>query len=86
MVLVQGVREVDGIPYLIVRDPAPGRGAYLQRVVDFEPGLYPTGVGFPIRPSGASAKEGEGPCDGPDFRDHREETLEILPAGGGYGE
>jgi hypothetical protein len=41
MVLVQGVREVEGIPHLIVRDPAPGRGAYLQRVVDFEARLYP---------------------------------------------
>ncbi len=33
-VLVQGVREVAGLPYLIVRDPA--RGAYLERLTDFD--------------------------------------------------
>jgi len=82
MVLVQGVREVDGIPYLIVRDPAPGRGAYLQRVVDFEARLYPNRSRLSYPTSGASAKEGRDHGDGPDFRDHREETLEILPAGG----
>lgn len=33
-VLVQGVREVNWVPHLIVRDPA--RGAYLERLADFD--------------------------------------------------
>ena len=36
-VVVQGVRDVNGVPHLLVRDPA--RGAYLERWVDFEPRL-----------------------------------------------
>jgi hypothetical protein len=33
-VLVQGVREVDGVTYIVVRDPLSG--AYLQRITDFD--------------------------------------------------
>jgi hypothetical protein len=33
-VLVQGVREIDGITYLVVRDPLSG--AYLERMTDFD--------------------------------------------------
>ena len=33
-VLVQGVREVDGVKYVIVRDPLSG--AYLERMIDFD--------------------------------------------------
>ncbi len=33
-VLVQGVREVDGVRYSVVRDPL--RGAYLEPIADFD--------------------------------------------------
>jgi hypothetical protein len=33
-VLVQGVREVDGVRYSVVRDPL--RGAYLEPITDFD--------------------------------------------------
>ena len=46
-VLVHGVCQVDGLTYMIVRDPA--RGAYRQRLVDFEARLVtdPDLLGFP---------------------------------------
>ncbi len=46
-VLVQGIQEVDGSSWLIVRDPA--RGAYRERPVDFEARLVQdrSGVGYP---------------------------------------
>lgn len=53
-VLIQGVREVDGLRYVLVRDPL--RGAYLEPIADFDARLVRDRTVLRTRRSGANGE------------------------------